>query len=56
MLLIQSVAYSATSGGYLAPVKGISIYYPTTGKIDASYLKTDFAKSSNWIEFLHNYM
>jgi hypothetical protein len=50
--IIEDSVIAHTAGKYLGRAKGLSIYYPTSG-IDASYVKTDFAKESLWLCFLN---
>lgn len=51
MRLIESIVFSSVSSKDLDRARGISIYYPRY-RIDKSYLKTQFAKDSLWLEFL----
>lgn len=52
MKLISKVVVLSVSGPALANARGISIYYPSNGKIHLSYYKTFFAKESAWMRFL----
>ncbi len=51
MKIIESIVIMNATSNDLAKAKGISIYYPRY-RIDRSYLKTEFAKDSLWLEFL----
>lgn len=53
MKLIETVVVANTASQRLRQAKGISIYYPHN-HIDTSYLKTEFAKESLWLEFLRD--
>ena len=55
MQLITSAVVANVSGSEYPNVKGISIYYPSSGKLHASYAKTLFAKDSTWTSFLGTY-
>lgn len=53
--LIESTVIANVYGKELNRARGLSIYYPNPSKyerIDMSYLHTDFAKESLWLEFL----
>ncbi len=52
MKLVEESVIAHTAGRYMSRAKGLSIYFPTTTNIDASYTKTDFAKESLWTTFL----
>jgi hypothetical protein len=52
MKLIESSVVASVSGSSMSKAKGLSIYYPKNRVIDASYLKTEFAKDSLWLDFL----
>lgn len=57
MRLIESSVIANSCGKALERARGVSIYYPNKyGRIDISYLHTDFARDSLWIEFLKNYI
>lgn len=57
MKVIETSVISSLSGKNLSKAKGMSIYFPyKPSRIDISYLRTDFAKDSLWIEFLKNYL
>jgi hypothetical protein len=49
--LIENSVIALAAGRHLNRAKGLSIYFPTSG-IDASYVKTDFAKESLWLNVL----
>ncbi len=51
MKSVERSVISSTSGTYLSRAKGMSIYFPTS-YMDASYQYTDFAKDSQWLNFL----
>lgn len=53
MKLIEQTVISNTAGKNLARAKGLSIYFPQ-GKIDASYPRTEFARSSLWQNFIQD--
>jgi len=55
MKLISSAVVANASGPDYPNVKGVSIYYPTTGSIHASYPLTQFAQDSAWLGFLKEY-
>lgn len=52
MKLISKAVVMNVCGPALANVRGVSIYYPSKGKIHASYYNTLFAKESAWMGFL----
>jgi len=51
MKLINNSVVAKTAGKNLAGAQGLSIYFPY-GKIDNSYIKTEFAQDSLWVKFL----
>jgi len=53
--LISAAVVANASGPDYANVKGISIYYPTTGAIHESYPLTQFALDTTWLNFLNEY-
>jgi hypothetical protein len=52
MQKIQNAVVKNAAGPQLASVQGLSIYYPRSGTIHASYLPTMFAQESSWISFI----
>lgn len=52
---ITTVVLQSSSGPTYPGVKGLSIYYPTTGGIDKSYRLTLFAQNTAWINFIQTY-
>ena len=55
MRLISAAVIANVTGPDFANVRGISIYYPTTGTIHESYPLTQFAQDTTWISFLNEY-
>lgn len=53
LTLIDGTIIAHAGGKNMSRAKGLSIYFPTSG-IDTSYAKTDFAKESLWMNFLHD--
>ncbi|MFH1339580.1 MAG: clostripain-related cysteine peptidase [Candidatus Omnitrophota bacterium] len=51
MKIIENSVVANTTGSNFTAAKGLSIYFPY-GRIDTSYVKTDFAKDSLWLQFL----
>ncbi len=49
--LIENAVLANVTGSRLSVAKGLSIYFPT-GKVDHSYVQTDFAKDGLWLKFL----
>ncbi|MBM3886494.1 hypothetical protein FJ364_01065 [Candidatus Dependentiae bacterium] len=45
---IEQAVIANASGKQLSRAKGLSIYFPTNGPIDQSYMYTDFASDSAW--------
>ncbi|MCK4265112.1 hypothetical protein KAW80_02015 [Candidatus Babeliales bacterium] len=50
--LLEGMVVANVSGDGVSRAKGLSIYFPAEYGIDASYIKTEFAKESSWIKFL----
>ncbi len=53
MKLIDAVVIANACGKGMNRAKGLSIYYPC-GRIDKSYLRTNFVRDSLWLEFLQD--
>jgi hypothetical protein len=51
MQLIQGCVLINVVGSNMSAAKGLSIYFPIS-RVDASYMQTDFAKDSLWVNFL----
>jgi hypothetical protein len=52
---ITTVVVQRVAGAVYAGSKGIAIYYPTSGPLDPTYLKTIFAQNTNWCAFIKSY-
>jgi hypothetical protein len=52
MQTIEDTVITNVSSPRLSKAKGISIYFPKEKLIDISYLKTEFAQNSLWLDFL----
>lgn len=52
---ISKVVIQKATGPVYSGAKGISIYYPSNGQIDASYKQTIFAQNSSWMQFIQAY-
>ncbi len=52
---ITTTVLKSASGPTYSGVKGISIYYPTSGSIHSSYLLTPFAHNTAWVQFIQAY-
>lgn len=50
--LIEKVVIANTTGKNLVRARGLSIYFPTNGRIDASYNKINFSQDCLWQEFV----
>lgn len=53
--LLEKAIMANTAGKNLEKAAGLSIYFPTS-KIHGSYYKTEFAKTTTWINFLEKYL
>ncbi len=51
--VIDAVVIANAAGKGVSRARGLSIYYPNN-RIDKSYLKTDFAHDSKWLDFLRD--
>jgi hypothetical protein len=51
MVMIEQAVVANTAGRNLDRARGLSIYYPQ-GRIDASYVKTDFANECLWMNLI----
>lgn len=49
---LDAIIASKIGSDYNGKAYGLSIYYPANGKVDSSYLKTDFAKNTKWTQVL----
>lgn len=49
---ISQIVLKKVAGPVYSGAKGLSIYYPANGTIDASYQETVFAKNSDWVAFV----
>lgn len=52
---IGKVVLQKATGPTYSGAKGISIYYPSNGQIDASYQTTLFAQNTSWTQFIKRY-
>ncbi|HBS48432.1 TPA: hypothetical protein DEO28_00040 [Candidatus Dependentiae bacterium] len=52
MKAIEKIVIANTVGKNIARAKGISIYFPKSSNVDNSYMKTEFAKNTLWVQFL----
>lgn len=55
MAKITTVVLQSAAGLSYSGVKGLSIYYPSSGSIDTSYPLTLFAQDTDWIDFIQYY-
>jgi hypothetical protein len=55
LIKISKVVLQKAAGPVYAGVKGISIYYPSSGQIDSSYAQTIFAQNTSWTQFINFY-
>ena len=51
--MIDAVVIANSAGKGVGRARGLSIYYPNN-RIDKSYLKTEFANDSHWLDFLRD--
>lgn len=52
---LSTVVLQSAAGSIYAGAQGLSIYYPSTGEIDASYPLTLFAQDTAWLDFIQYY-
>ena len=55
MKVIEGSVIANVAGKKLATARGLSIYFPY-GRVDSSYVKTEFAKNSTWVRFIEDSM